>query len=702
MADALIGTILGKYKLVSKIGKGGMATVYRAHQTDVDRYVALKVLEADPNRDETQLIERFKQEARTVARLQHPYIVPLYDYGDADGILYLVTPLMEAGSLAKRMRGEPLSLVQIERILRQLADALDYAHGQGVIHRDIKPDNILMDAQGNALLVDFGIAKVTMTSQMLTATGTMVGTPAYMSPQQAQGLAVDASTDQYSLAVIIYEMLAGELPFKAETAMQVVVKHITAPVPSLISAGKNVSPLLDGVMQQALAKNPADRYPSVTAFADAFSDAIRGSETSIPAQKPISTAAAHAPTAIDLSVTPMPPPPAATLPTPTPTPTQTAQPQTVIIQQQGMNPLFMLAGFGIIAVLLIVIVAVLVLGELPEADELTETAAALAAVELEANSAATSTPEAVALVPTPTSAPTFGRISFTTTEKLGDSAILTVERLAQPPAGQRYYAWLTDGEEVLSVGELTLDALGSGVLIYVNPDGTNLPTRFNQVLITAQEPPGTDPGDVVAYRGGVPAEIGAVLGEILVESDDGIQGTSLLASALTEASIAAQHAGLAAGARTPGSMHLHAEHTINILLGTQDDIDGNGRGENPGRGFGVGVFLERIDTYLIDITSMDDASRDLQIQAELILVCTQNAAGWVEEIIALEREMAVAETLEEMTEQRELSTQLAERLIDGFDLNGNDQIEPFEGECGLTQIGQYGILVGNLPILPVQ
>src|SRR5690606_20735111 len=171
-------------------------------------------------------ITRFQQEARTIARLQHPHIISVYDYGEEDGTLYLVSPLIDGGTLSDRIRKGALSPVETESLLRQIGQALDYAHRNGVIHRDIKPDNVLLDREGNALLTDFGIAKIIEGSTALTATGGLVGTPAYMSPEQGQGLPVDYRTDLYSLGVVVFEMLTGRQPYDADTPMQVVFKHI--------------------------------------------------------------------------------------------------------------------------------------------------------------------------------------------------------------------------------------------------------------------------------------------------------------------------------------------------------------------------------------------------------------------------------------------------------------------------------------------
>ena len=290
MAASLVGRKLGMYQITELLGQGGMATVYKGYREDIDRYVAVKVLPPHPGLDH-QFVDRFKLEARTIARLQHPHILPLYDYGVEDDIIYLVMAYVAGGSLADMMDKGRIPLPEIERVLRQVAGALDYAHRQGVIHRDIKPDNILLDNDGNVLLADFGIVKIvsgessTNTNPALTQTGGLVGTPAYMSPEQGSGLSdITTRADQYSLGVVVYEMLTGEPPYTADTPMQVVIKHITEPVPNPSNVNKNLSPEMESVIQRVLAKRPDDRYGTVTEFADDFARATRGEEllTQIP------------------------------------------------------------------------------------------------------------------------------------------------------------------------------------------------------------------------------------------------------------------------------------------------------------------------------------------------------------------------------------------------------------------------------------
>ena len=225
--NGLIGKELGPYRVLEQIGAGGMATVYKAYHAAMDRYVAVKVLPEQMGHD-ADLRKRFQREAKVIARLEHAHVLPVYDYGRTEDRLYLVMRYVQAGTLKDRITTGPVPLDEMNHILRQVGGALQYAHRMGVVHRDVKPTNVLLDAQGDCYLTDFGLARIMQASVQLTATGVGVGTPAYMSPEQGQGDKVDARSDIYSLGVMLYEMATGQVPYQAETPMAVVLKHITA------------------------------------------------------------------------------------------------------------------------------------------------------------------------------------------------------------------------------------------------------------------------------------------------------------------------------------------------------------------------------------------------------------------------------------------------------------------------------------------
>jgi serine/threonine-protein kinase len=277
----MIGTRLGVYELIEEVGKGGMATVYRAFQPNVGRYVAVKVIHRSIAADQ-QGLERFQREARLVARLEHPHLLPIYDYDGAHDPPYIAMRYLESGTLKDVLERGKLPPNEVAYMVRQIASALDYAHRQGVVHRDIKPSNIMIDADGNAFLTDFGIARMTEGGQGLTQTGYTVGTPGYMSPEQGIGGNVDGRADIYSLGVMVFEMVTGRLPYTADTPMAVIMKHLNDPIPVASEVEPTVSPQVDAVLAKSLAKNPADRYESAALLASALASALNADANVTP------------------------------------------------------------------------------------------------------------------------------------------------------------------------------------------------------------------------------------------------------------------------------------------------------------------------------------------------------------------------------------------------------------------------------------
>ncbi len=267
----LVGQRLGQYRIEARVARGATSTIYKAYQEKLERYVAVKVL--SPHFiDEPGFLDRFYQEARAVARLDHPNILPVYDFDQVDEIVYLVMKYVDSGTLRDVMHG-PLDLAYTIEIVTQIGLALGYAHRQGVVHRDVKPGNILIADSNWALLTDFGLAKILAGSQRLTRTGAGVGTPEYMSPEQAQGHAVDGRADLYSLGVMLYEMLAGQLPFESDSGIAVAMKHVTDPVKPPREYRPDLPPAVEQVILTTLEKDPDRRYPTAEAMLAALTRA---------------------------------------------------------------------------------------------------------------------------------------------------------------------------------------------------------------------------------------------------------------------------------------------------------------------------------------------------------------------------------------------------------------------------------------------
>ncbi|MBK7317916.1 bifunctional serine/threonine-protein kinase/formylglycine-generating enzyme family protein [Candidatus Villigracilis affinis] len=273
----IIGQSLGRYQILEQLGEGGMATVYKAYDTRLDRYVAIKVIRNDlfgPTLLE-RMLKRFEREAKALAKLSHPNIVKVLDYGEHNGAPYLVLEYLPGGTLKGQVMGKPIPWQEAVRLLLPIAGALDYAHEQKIIHRDVKPANILLTEKGQPMLSDFGIAKILEMKEefTLTGSGTGIGTPEYMAPEQGMGREVDARTDIYSLGIVLYELVTGRKPYTADTPMAVVLKHMTDPLPRPRQYIADLPDIVERVLLKALAKDPQDRYSKISEFADALENA---------------------------------------------------------------------------------------------------------------------------------------------------------------------------------------------------------------------------------------------------------------------------------------------------------------------------------------------------------------------------------------------------------------------------------------------
>jgi serine/threonine protein kinase len=273
MADELLGKIIGGYEIQKRIGAGGMAAVYLARQQSMNRQVAIKVLPKQYMNDDTYL-QRFEREVDIVSKLEHRNIVPVYDYGESEGQPYIVMRFMPAGSLDDRIQKGLLSLDEIYSVISQIAPALDYAHSKSVLHRDMKPSNVLMDDDGGAFLTDFGIARVVGAPGAKLTTQGVVGTPSYMSPEQAQGKEIDGRSDIYALGVMLFEMATGRRPFESETPYSIAVMQVTTPPPMPRKLNPALSTAMEVVILKALKKDREDRYRTASELMESLKMAI--------------------------------------------------------------------------------------------------------------------------------------------------------------------------------------------------------------------------------------------------------------------------------------------------------------------------------------------------------------------------------------------------------------------------------------------
>ncbi len=276
MAD-LVGKTVGKYRIVARLGRGGMAEVYKAYQPGLDRYVGIKVLHAHLV-DDKDFIGRFEREALAVGKLRHPNIVQALDF-DREGDMYFMAmefidgPTLKDELKARRVENNPFTLKEISRIFTALCSAIDYAHSRSMVHRDLKPANVMINQEGQVVLTDFGIARIIGATQY-TQTGALSGTPAYMSPEQGQGERGDERSDIYSLGVMLYEMITGVVPYDGDTPFAVIMKHISEPLPLPTRLNPNIPESIERVILKAMSKSPEDRYQTAGEMARALRDAI--------------------------------------------------------------------------------------------------------------------------------------------------------------------------------------------------------------------------------------------------------------------------------------------------------------------------------------------------------------------------------------------------------------------------------------------
>jgi len=277
-----VGENIGPYRIVEQLGQGGMATVFKAYHASLDRYVAIKALHPAFNQ-EPNFEARFQREARVVAKLEHPNIVPVYDYAEHEKRPYLIMKFVEGETLKARMEKGPLKADEISKIVDAVGSALSYAHKQGVLHRDIKPSNVLLANDGQIYLADFGLARMAQAGESTLSSDMMLGTPQYISPEQAMGMAdLDARTDLYSFGVMLYEMVVGKVPFSADTPFSIIHDHIYSPLPLPRKVNPNVPEPVERVLLKALAKERDDRFEDALHLVDAFK--ASWSEAGIPMQ----------------------------------------------------------------------------------------------------------------------------------------------------------------------------------------------------------------------------------------------------------------------------------------------------------------------------------------------------------------------------------------------------------------------------------
>jgi serine/threonine protein kinase len=695
-----IGKTVGKVRIEKEIAKGGMAEVYLGTHLTLDRPVAVKVMhnfiETDP-----ELQSRFEREAKVVAGLRHPNIVQIFDFDTSEGRPYIVMEYLKGPTLAAYLkelhsRKQRLPATQIARLLVTIATALDYAHEQGVIHRDIKPGNIILHNKAHEVsvdkpltertepvLTDFGLVRIAQAVTQ-TASGAVSGTPAYMSPEQAQGIRVDHRSDLYSLGVVLYEMVAGRIPFEGDTSWTVIFKHIHEPAPDI--AG--ISPAVQKVINRALAKKPEDRHQSARALAIDYIDAIgmiaqaNTLRMAIPADRGVATE------------------PSA------PTPNQAA----------SWIPVASFVGLGI----LVIGFVVLGLSRFSTSNQPT-------AVPTQFSLPAIGPTETIPTSPPPTQPIAISSIDITVPVGLlrfqdgtapADAITISTDALLPPSEGSQYEAWLIqdDAEQRISLGILTFDEQNKGSLTFVDHDGQNLLGRYSAMEITVEPSPDDNPNSSnhVAYSAKLPAD-GLTHVRHLLYSFGGtpgqigfIRGLDADTKLLTES---ANNLLTAFESANEIEISLQVENMLNLIVGSKSDDykdwNGNGTVEDPGDGYGLLLNKDNLGYIQGTFTHADlaltspNATENMLTHGEHVKISATNVGDWTAELRTRLIEIIQNPDGSNREQLIRQAVAIANQIRIGFDVDGNEKIEPIPGEGGALVAYEHAYYMADMPILPL-
>ena len=691
-----IGKTVGKVRIEREIAKGGMAEVYLGTHLTLDRAVAVKVMhnyiEADP-----ELQSRFEREAKVVAGLRHPNIVQIFDYDTAEGHPYIVMEYLVGPTLAVYLRelhkrNQRLEPIQIARLLITIATALDYAHEQGVVHRDIKPGNIILHnksrnvaidqhitARTEPVITDFGLVRIAQAATQ-TASGAVSGTPAYMSPEQAQGQKVDHRSDIYSLGVILYEMVAGRIPFEGDTSWTLIFKHINEPPPSI----EGIQPAVQAVLDRVLAKKPDDRYQSARALAADYMDAIGlvseastlrisipGSRMPLPASVSGKASQAAAPAWTRIAV-------------------------------------FTVMGLLLVAVAAFVVPRVIA----PSSPSQLPTESAFATEVHSTDQIPTESNGAILI----DAAEPVGLLRFQDGTAPADQVTLSTASIPPPPSDNQYEAWLIqdDGEQRISIGTIVFDAENKGTLSFVDGGGRNLIGTYSALEITLEPNDGNPiPSNNIAFSVRLP-ESGLIHVRHLLYSFSatpnqigfirGLDTNTKLLADLAAQMLAAFETG------NEADLQLQAERMLSLVVGNKStdyrDWNVNGIVDDPGDGYGLLLNEDQLGYIQGTITHADlaltspDATQNMLTHGGHVKASALNVGDWTAQL----RTQLVAILENPSNPDREAiirqAVAMANQIRTGLDVNGNENIEPITGEGGALTAYEHSYYMADMLIPP--
>jgi serine/threonine-protein kinase len=685
-----IGKTLGKIEIEKLLGRGGMAEVYFGRHATLTRPVAVKIMHGYLD-GEGDLSTRFTREARVAAGLRHPNIVQVYDFDVYESQPYIVMEYINGPSLSVYLRslherGGRMPLGVIRRIFPLLASALDYAHSQGLVHRDIKPGNILLQSQTRPieqgaelpadvepLLADFGLVRV-LNAPNQTSSGLITGTPAYMSPEQARGLLTDHRTDVYSLGVLLYELLSGSLPFDGDSALVVIQKIIHEPPAPLA----NVSPEIQAVMQRALEKDASRRYQSAGELSNAFLAALG-----------VVSEANTLPPMVLPELRTIPPVTISTPPANPPRPSK-----------------WVLPALGFVALTLIALAAIF-FKPAPAAETIPTATMDHAAPPMPTSASATGAPAA-------TRPPTVGVMRFQDVAAALDGVTVKVSGMPIPEQGSHYEVWLTIGETRRSLGVLKVDANGDGVLSFVDAQSRNLLGRFDTMEVTVEPSPDPSPNSSgrVAFSSGIVADSLSHVRHLLVSISDTPNQVGLVHGLMTDARLVDEYANAMLTSFDAGddaAMRANAEAVVNLIVGSQSDMfadhDGDGALNDPGDGYGFllngdspgytgGVYSHA--QYAMQATG---APVTVQLHGTHVITSVDNVERWSVELRDLI--LSVLQNPSDDSTRAALVkiVALADQIVSGVDLDGNERVDPVAGEGGALTVFEHAYYMADMEIL---
>lgn len=689
-----VGQTLGKVRIDTLLARGGTAEVYIGTHTTLQREVAIKVLHNNYD-DHPHALERFQREAMVVGKLRHPNIVQVFDFDTTtDSHPYLVMEYIKGPSLLKYLnslhsKGQRLDFPHVVRLMNTMTSALQYAHESGVIHRDIKPGNILLTSRSSDIvlgkplpddfepvLTDFGLVRFIDSTQHTTGSGQIAGTPAYMSPEQARGDLTDGRTDIYSLGIVLYEILAGHLPFEGETTMGVLMKHINEPpipIPGL-------PPTMQHVLDRALAKDLDERFQTPAEFGEAFTAAVEN-------KNDYST--------LDMLSS-----------------KSTKKPAKKLFGKSKNQRRWVGPAIAAIVVALLG-TSIYFGGSFPFAATSTGTPSITAS--------ATPPPPTVTLTRTNTPPPLVllgrtGVLEFQNASMIVDQATLVAEALLAPPEGSQYEVWLTNEDGRLSLGILVLDENGKGELIFKQPEGVNLISLYDSVELTMEPNPDDDPrsSGLVAYSFTLPEAGLTHVRYVLSSFPSTPEKKALIQGLYSNIDIIhdlAQEMQKASDDNVQTTVSLNAEAILNIIVGDQSpnhkDWNNDGQIDDPGDGFGLVLngrnpgYLEAVYMEADTIVTSAGASQPMVTHGEGLKTCVQNLAQWTPELQKVMNAILEAPAENNVTQLVADAVALTEKMLNGIDLDSNGTVAPLPGEGGAQTAYDQAYHMADMPLRAV-